>query len=230
MQNCMALPSCALGEIGVATCPKGATCHEVELCGNTILCTQDAPCAAAPACGPGELLVTSCPQKTCKTVTACSTTILCAPSGGACTTSADCLSSEYCSFRDGRCGAGIAGTCAPRPMFCSDGPSVCFCDGTVSGLNGLPCAGLNGSDFDSTGACTIPATAFHCGHSVCDLGTKDFCRQTPDDTGGAPIVECNIAPTGCDPASCACLTAETTACSGTCVDGSNGPTITCPGG
>ena len=76
----------------------------------------------------------------------------------------------------------------------------------------------------------VTGAGFHCGHSVCDLGTKDFCRQTPDDTGGAPIVECNIAPTGCDPASCACLTAETTACSGTCVDGSNGPTITCPGG
>lgn len=227
--ECLALPACDADEIEVEACADGDTsCHEVEACGNTIFCQEAAQCDAVPTCGAGQIEVAECPaDATCTPVSLCGMTILCMDSGP-CASSADCAEDEYCAFPDGACGAGEVGECQPRPMVCSDGPLTCFCDGTISDLG---CAGISGVDVDATGtACTPPATAISCAELVCDGGTTDYCTITMDDTGGPPFASCGVAPTGCDPATCACLTDETSACLGTCEDGPNGPTIHCPGG
>lgn len=223
--QCAALISCSSGERQVTECPQGKTCREVVGCGQDILCEEN---ACVPACPVGTTAVDSCPTgATCDYTRDCNADLLCAPAS--CTKSDVCGPDRYCSFADGRCGNGAAGQCLPRPKVCSDGPSSCFCDGTISGLNGLPCAGLQGVDLDATGkACTPPASAISCGELVCDGGTSDYCQITPSDTGGRPSAACAVA--SCDPATCACLGAVTQACNGTCVDGPNGPTITCPGG
>lgn len=225
---CEAIPTCSADEVEVAECAVGdGSCREVEECGSTIFCSTAETCEAYPSCGAGQVEVTECPAtRTCESVSLCGSTILCMDTGP-CTSSDECAIDEFCSFRDGECGAGGVGECELRPAACSDGPTVCFCDGTISDLG---CGGLNGSDLDSTGAaCTPPATAIACAHLICDQGTTDYCSITPDDTGGRPSASCGSA-TGCDPATCACLTAETTACSGTCTDSMNGPTVSCPGG
>jgi hypothetical protein len=226
--QCDAMPTCGSG-VEVKECPPGADCYEVEACGSTILCTDDiAPCDAYPGCQQGYREVTSCPPGVmCVEESMCGSTILCAPNGP-CTSSADCGPDDFCNFRDGLCGGGEVGECAPRPPGCSDGIPTCFCDGTVSDLG---CEGLGGDDFDATGgSCVAPADAIPCAHLFCIYGPDDFCRITPDDTGGAPSAGCDFAPEGCDPATCACLADETAACGGSCEDGPNGPTITCPGG
>lgn len=231
--DCDAVPLCndTEEEVEEEACNQEASCREVEACGTVIFCKETANCLAIPVCNEDELEVTTCPAGvTCETRTLCGTSILCAPKGP-CLTAADCKADEFCDFRDGQCGAGVDGECKPRPMVCTDGPPVCFCDGTLTMDGDFGCEGFTGKDLDSTGtACTLPATAFSCGHLVCDYGTDDYCLYTADDTGGAPYVSCSYAPQGCDPAACACLTAETEACGGTCVDGPNGPKITCPGG
>ena len=225
--HCEALAVCGPDEKEVPTCPKGATCHQVEACGNTALCTKDLSCANSP-CVDGALEVATCPaDATCTTVVKCGNSSLC--QAATCTQSSDCTSAQYCHFRDGRCGKGGAGECLARPMQteCMVGanPSkACFCDGTT----GLPCAGLTGVDFDATGAsCTPAATAIRCAQLICDGGTADFCVLSTGKNGSAPIAECGAPMQGCDPAQCACLTVFAAPC--TCVDGPNGPTVTCPG-
>ncbi len=228
--NCEAAPSCG-DDVEVEVCPTGETCYEAEECGTDILCMVVVEqCLAEPTCGPGQVQVAVCPNGVqCETVSACGSSVLCAPSGP-CTTSADCGPFDFCDFSDGLCGAGVAGECVPRPEACTDGPAVCYCDGTASMPSDISCEGWMGRDFDSTGtACALGPTAFACAQYICDGGTDDFCRLTTDDTGGPPSASCSANP-ACDPSACACLTEEIAACGGTCVDGPNGPTITCPGG
>jgi hypothetical protein len=231
LEPCAGLPSCTSDEVQVDSCDGDPGCREEELCGEVIYCSPAAQCDAVPTCDPDQSEYTNCPVgEICEERTLCGMTILCGPRGP-CLNSSECLPDEFCDFRDGECGAGVAGECKPRPTVCTDGPGVCYCDGTLTMNGDFGCEGWDGKDLDSTGtACTFPATAIPCGHLVCDSGTDDFCRITADDTGGAPYVDCSFAPPGCDPATCACLTAETEACGGTCTDGPNGPTITCPGG
>jgi len=231
-ENCLAEAACGPNEVEVDACnDNGSSCREVEACGSVVFCEESAQCDAYPSCEPDMVEVQTCPTGvTCETKTLCGSTILCAPATGECMSNADCTAEEFCDFRDGQCGAGGVGECQPLPNVCTDGPPVCFCDGTVTQNGDLGCEGWGGKDLDSTGSCTIPATAIACGHRVCDFGTDDYCRLTSDDTGGAPYADCSFAPSGCDPAACACLTAETQACGGTCEDGPNGPTIHCPGG
>jgi hypothetical protein len=229
--ECDAAPVCGDDEIEVDSCDGQPDCDESETCGNVVYCVPAAQCEAYPTCDADQKEVQTCPSGvTCEEVTLCGSTILCAPTGP-CMTADDCGLNQFCDFRDGECGAGGAGECKEVPSVCTDGPPVCFCDGTLTADGDFGCEGWSRRDLDSTGtACTLPPTAFSCGHLVCDYGTDDYCHYTADDTGGAPYVSCSIAPTGCDPASCACLTAEMDACDGKCADGPNGPTITCPGG
>jgi hypothetical protein len=185
-------------------------------------------CLALPICPSFEVEVEDCPDgATCHDETACGTTITCMAEGP-CSSSGDCNDGEYCSFPDGKCGAGKKGECKLQPQVCSDGPTTCMCGGAVTDLG---CPGQGGFDIDATGThCTPAPTAISCAQLVCDGGTADYCEITADDTGGPPLASCGQAPTGCDPATCACLTDATTACGGTCTDGPNGPTIHCPGG
>ena len=64
---------------------------------------------------------------------------------------------------------------------------------------------------------------------MCDYGDGDYCQYTPTD-GGEPDVACIFAPAQCSPATCDCLASQIADCEGTCVDGPNGPTITCTPG
>jgi hypothetical protein len=233
--ECTALPTCDEGEVEVPSCESRPGCHEVEACGSTIACEGVSSCQAEPACQSPAVEVQTCPaMATCVEETECGKTILCATTGmnpGTCTSTADCPMNEFCNWPDGLCGAGAPGACTPITSTCSDGVGVCYCDGTVTVNGDISCEGYQGKDFDSTGtACTLPATAFSCGHIVCDFGTNDYCQLTTNDTGGPPYVQCAYAAAQCDPATCACLTDEIAACGGTCTDGPNGPTITCPGG
>src|SRR5690606_19637554 len=60
--NCMAVPTCGEGQRQVKECPAGATCEEVSLCGQTILCAEEPPvnCLAMPMCGEGQTQVEEC--------------------------------------------------------------------------------------------------------------------------------------------------------------------------
>jgi hypothetical protein len=233
--NCEAVPTCEATEIEVESCEGRGDCRENELCGVTIFCQEKGEeCFAGPECTPPAIEVQTCPPaSTCENVSACGSTIICATDStpGTCLSNAECGATQFCNFPDGECGAGEPGVCIAQPMVCSDGPAVCYCDGTITMDGDLGCEGWMGRDFDETGtACTLPATAFACGHLVCDQGTTDYCRKTANDTGGPPYVSCSMAPQGCDPAACACLTEIIDGCGGTCTDGPNGPTVVCPGG
>lgn len=233
--TCTALPTCGPNETEVESCEGLSNCQEVEACGDTIFCQEvQEQCFAGPECTPPAIQVETCPaNSTCETVSACGSSVLCATDNtpGTCTSNAECGATQFCNFPDGECGAGEPGVCIAQPMVCSDGPAVCYCDGTITMDGDLGCEGWMGKDFDDSGtACTYPSTAIACGHLVCDAGTADYCRKTTDDTGGPPYVSCSTAPQGCDPADCACLTEIVDGCGGSCTDGPNGPTVICPGG
>src|SRR5512139_432634 len=209
--HCDAAAECSEDEVQVESCDGLDDCREVEVCDSIAYCQAvDAPqCTASPACTPPAIEVDTCPSgSTCENVTACGSTIICATDTNPnCMSTAECAANQFCDFPDGQCGAGDPGVCTALPMVCTDGPAVCYCDGTLTMDADISCEGHMGRDFDETGtACNYPATAIPCGHLVCDQGTTDYCSKTTDDTGGPPYVNCSTAPQGCDPAECACLT------------------------
>ncbi len=76
--NCEAAPSCEASEVVVDEC-SNASCHEVELCGQSILCeVSDQDCLALPVCDGSDVEVEACETKDCYEVTTCGVTILCA--------------------------------------------------------------------------------------------------------------------------------------------------------
>jgi hypothetical protein len=142
-------------------------------------------------------------------------------------TGATCAADEFCDYEYDTCGANdITGLCAKRPMVCSDGPPVCFCDGTTSDL---PCAGLNGFDIDGSGNCPDQPGTFPCGQYLCTEGIE-YCQRSVSDVGGIPDSwSCRPVPSGCPmTADCACLTNEP--CGTLCAVDNGGATVTCPGG
>lgn len=148
---------------------------------------------------------------------------------GGCGGPGECGESERCEFPDGLCGTGERGVCVPRSDACSDigNELVCLCSGELTDMDWS----CDDDDRDVSGSCALPADTFACGDHVCEVGQGTYCRITSDDTGGPPYAGCGqTEDPACQEPTCACLTAETEACSGTCEDGPDAPTIHCPGG
>jgi len=134
-----------------------------------------------------------------------------------------CTASEYCSHFDWRCGAGVAGTCSPRPSDCTSaapGP-VCGCDGKV--YEHFCAAWAAGVDIGPTSACQTPTGYFVCGGLYCSMTTQ-YCTYEVGDLSGH---YCSPLPAGCGAApSCACLASLPCTCAATS-DG--GLVATCSG-
>jgi hypothetical protein len=86
IEDCMAIPTCAISEVEVTTCEgsQGFNCHEVTLCGTTIFCEEQPPCEAIPTCDEGddELPSSVCPQDaSCYMVELCGNMVFCLDNG-----------------------------------------------------------------------------------------------------------------------------------------------------
>jgi hypothetical protein len=153
----------------------------------------------------------------------------CMPEGAACSSSADCGADEYCDFPDDLCGAGLPGSCEPRPNGCGTVyDPVCTCDGSIAGN---ACDGAaNGSDVSNAGGCEVPFDTFACGPKLCASQTE-YCRLAVSDVGGEPSVySCHPLPSGCaGNATCGCLSGEP--CGDICEQLPSGELqLICPGG
>lgn len=79
-EPCDDIPTCEMGYASVASCEGMADCYESTLCGTTISCGfSELPCMAIPVCLPGETEVPRCIPGSCRLVSACGSTIICAP-------------------------------------------------------------------------------------------------------------------------------------------------------
>lgn len=142
-----------------------------------------------------------------------------------------CDASEYCDFPGNFCGGDDGtGICTPRPEGCNDDVDLtCGCDGVV---HTNPCeAASAGTYVSNLGGCMLEPGTFACGSKMCSLA-GEYCLHQISDTDFPdtyickPYVNCPVAmPT------CACTTAETQACGGTCdTPMSGGVVVHCPGG
>lgn len=152
-----------------------------------------------------------------------------AAGGGGCGPSDPCGVGEYCDYSDDLCGAGVSGTCKPRPGACPavDEPT-CGCDGAVHG-NACSANG-DGTDVANSAGCQPPQGMFECGAGFCQHG-GDYCQVSTSDVGGEPSsYGCKPLPAGCGATpTCGCVATEP--CSSLCEVGPMGDvTLTCPGG
>lgn len=112
-----------------------------------------------------------------------------------------CGHGSYCEAPGDACaGAGVPGTCAPRPDDCTEpAPTVvCGCNGQVYASACL--AQYEGVDVGPQAACSPPAKPFACGGALCEDGVQ-YCESI----NGAH--KCKPLPTGCTApeTTCECL-------------------------
>jgi len=123
-----------------------------------------------------------------------------------------CSASEYCYHLDALCGAGVAGSCQPRPLDCSSAAvaMMCGCDGKVYEH---PCAANTaGVDWGPTSGCQTPPGSFVCGGLYCSKTTQ-YCTYEVGDLSGH---YCSTLPAACGAApSCPCLASLPCTCATT---------------
>lgn len=149
--------------------------------------------------GPVPTTTTTLPPTTTTSPPTTTTTTI--PSGGPCTSNAECNANDYCAKAEGDC-AGI-GTCQPRPPAC---PAlfapVCGCDG-ITYTNACIAAKDGATSVGSQGACPCEAAGGACStHADCCTG--NFCSA-------GTCQQCKAAGTPCG--------AQIECCSGTCTNG-----------
>jgi hypothetical protein len=112
-----------------------------------------------------------------------------------------CGDDFYCDAPEETCpggGAGVVGTCAPRPNDCAgeDMFITCSCDGQIY-INACE-AHAAGGDVGPQDGCHAPADAFACGPVLCANGT-DFCENLNGYHTCKPLpAACNAPDSACE--------------------------------
>ncbi len=150
VSRCDAEPACGPGETEVESCPKGADCETVEVCGEEIVCMAP-QCEAAPHCDVGYEEVAACSGAgDCKEVSLCGSTILCEQT-------AQCLAEPSCDPGD----VEVTGDC---PSTCY---SVTACGSTILCEDAFPQHGCPAEEPLFGGACDPEGTPSECHYPPC---------------------------------------------------------------